>query len=647
MSGQEYGLMGTARSAAGGVNITPVDDGAFRYKETVRVEVAQKEGQDQWIRPEGGVVNQDGPFTLNIAPLHDRYIDLNRAYLETRMCVVRDDGSPLRAAEDIVAPINLLGACMWERVDVQLNGNSFSGGTAINAGMKAYIETMMSYDTDAANTHLHTQFYYPDTAGLMGQMALSEENMRRAIVDQIVRGQAAGVPVIPDHLLPDVTSLDYVNLMAQKPEYMDVDAGLLLPGETDRNMDGLTTDTLIRDAKFQDLLDRNLANHRRRVSIAALTRLNPNYPPTYPMYTEAPDQGETAAQRATRTTANTNAWETYLAEMRAYVAALKAEEENFNKRRPLSERMKRFRRRELYREYVDERIVNCSTMQLERNPKLVNKGYNERYKIVRDSAHFDMMAPLPHDIFKMNNHLAPGNRLEIRLTMYPHAFLLNSDDRRSNYKLKFIDMKLHYHTIVLKDRVAPPVKETYLLTETSTNKQIVAERLPNTTFRIHNGGVMPKTIVLAMHFVAAGDGAYDWNPWNLVHSFTNKVELVVSGEVFPAGGLQFDFDRVNPLVSRGYKWLFDNTGASSGEKGNIVSWRAFQGGSFLVPYDLTPDKCNSLHQHNAQVGFIDLQVTWGQPLENSLYIYYYKATPKVLINDRVTGQMTTLDIGVP
>ncbi len=104
--------MSAARTAAGGVNIVSVDDSAFEYKETVRVEVAQKEGQDQWIRPKGGVVNQDGPFTLNIAPLHDRYIDLNRAYLETRMQVVRDDGSPLRAAEDIVAPINLLGACM-------------------------------------------------------------------------------------------------------------------------------------------------------------------------------------------------------------------------------------------------------------------------------------------------------------------------------------------------------------------------------------------------------------------------------------------------------------------------------------------------------------------------------------------------------
>ena len=346
---------------------------------------------------------------------------------------------------------------MWERVDVQLNGISFAGGTAINAGMKAYMETMMSYDTDAANTHLHTQFYYPDTAGCFGQMSLSEENMRRLIVDQMLLGQATDVPTIPAHLLPDVTSLDYVNLMAQKPNYHDVDAGLLMPGETDMNMDGLNTDTLVREAKVQDVVDAALAAQRRTTLRTAVARANDDFPPTYPMFQDAPAGGtETDAERRNQMTANVDAWATYRTNMGAYVAAVMAEEDAFDSRQPPSERMKRFRRRELYRKYVDERIVNCSPVRLERNPKLVNKGYNERYNIVRGSADFDMMAPIPHDIFKMNNHLAPGNRVQIQLTMYPHAFLLNSDARRNNYKLKFVDMKLHYHTILLKDRVARP-----------------------------------------------------------------------------------------------------------------------------------------------------------------------------------------------
>ncbi len=50
----------------------------------------------------------------------------------------------------------------------------------------------------------------------------------------------------------------------------------------------------------------------------------------------------------------------------------------------------------------------------------------------------------------------------------------------------------------------------------------------------------------------------------------------MSGETFPTGGLEFDFDNDNPLIAQPFKWLYDNTGASSGEKGNIITWQAYQ-----------------------------------------------------------------------
>ncbi len=148
----------------------------------------------------------------------------------------------------------------------------------------------------------------------------------------------------------------------------------------------------------------------------------------------------------------------------------------------------------------------------------------------------------------------------------------------------------------------------------TVNKQIIAGNVPHTTFRIHNGGVMPKNLIFGMTFVEAGDGDYGFNPWNFRHFNIKRLELNVSGETFPTGGLEFDFDNENPLVARPYKWLYDNMGASSGEKGNIITWQAYQGGTFLVPFDLTPDKCNGVHQHNAQVGFIDVVLNFAEQL---------------------------------
>ncbi len=69
-------------------------------------------------------------------------------------------------------------------------------------------------------------------------------------------------------------------------------------------------------------------------------------------------------------------------------------------------------------------------------------------------------------------------------------------------------------------------------------------------------------------------------------------------------------------------------------------------GTFLVPFDLTPDKCNGVHQHNTQAGYIDLVLNFAEQLPAPIYVYYYKGMPKVMINNRATGQMATFDIGL-
>ncbi len=627
-----------------GVDVQAVDAGAFNYREKILVEVSQKEGQDQWIRPEGGVVNQAGPFTFAIAPLHDRYIDLTRTYLETRVRVVKSDGSWLEPGKDIVAPINLLGACMWERVDVQLNGNPFPGATAINAGIKAYMETMMSYDTDSANTHLHTQFYYPDKPGVMEQMSISEKAMRGAMVSAIKKGTAENVPAVPDYLAPDTDSADYKSLMKVRPDYHDAEAGLLMPPwARDMNRAGVTSGQRLKQARAQEALDRTRLEERK-TWVDTETQADR---PDDPVLAAAPaGEEETAEARRARLESNDAERALFHIALQRYYRRRMEMEQAYDQEHAPSERGKRLLRREMYRQYINTEIAGKSPFEMATDRAMLNTGFDDRHRISSGSASFDMLAPISHDVFKMSNHLAPGNRLEVRLTMYPHAFLLNHEGDRDRYRLQILDMRLHFHTILLRDRVQPPIKETYLLTETTVNKQIIPGNVPNTTFRIHNGGVMPKNLIFGMTYVEAGDGDYGFNPWNFRHFNIKRLELTVSGETFPTGGLEFDFENENPLVARPYKWLYDNTGASSGEKGNIITWQAYQGGTFLVPFDLTPDKCNGVHQHNAQVGFIDVVLNFAEQLPAPIYVYYYKGTPKVLVNDRATGQMASFDIGL-
>ena len=460
MATQDYGV-GTR---AGGVDAIAVDDGNFNYNEKIPVEASQRDGQDLWIRPEGGVVNQAGPFTFTIPPLEDRYIQLNRARLYARCKVTKLDGSPLESWKDICAPVNLLGAAMWERVDVQLNGQPFAGGTTINAGYKALLETMLSYDQDGANTHLHTQFYHPDSPGAYFNMRVSEDRVKAAFRDAIVKGQIRG-PDIPPYLEPDRNSADYKLLSGMG--YNDADAIYLPDGVHDPNDDGLHTVEEIQRAREEErafALRKAIRDRYINEKVQALEVEEEA------MEEEQPE--ETPEEKVAREERNVERVRRNREARRRLQEARDAAFAEWNAENPLTEREKRRIRRVAYRRFAQQQMAELDEFLSLNRQGIINRGFDDRYHIVMGSASFDMHSPITHDFFKMNNHLAPGNRVDLRLTMYPHNFLLNSMIDRPDFKLVIEDLKLHYHTILLRDRVAPPLK---VIISTKRPTEAVAE----------------------------------------------------------------------------------------------------------------------------------------------------------------------------
>jgi hypothetical protein len=523
MTSKDFGV-GTRRSAFSTVE---VDDGNFNYGDRLMIEMSQKSYRDFWIRPVGGVVNQSGPFTFNIEPMVDRYVQFNKASIEMVVRIVKADGSNLSMWNDIVAPVNLFGPCMWESINVSLNGKPFSGASAINAGYKAFLETMLSYDSDARNTHLNAQYFHLDSPGEYGNMTLSAPVIRKHLRRSVDLGLTQG-PQIPADLEPDEEAAERQSLGEAMEE------GVMSEIEKAKK----------REALFETFFQSTLHD-----------------------------------------------------EMAILVA----------------------------------------------HGKPVNKGFENRFSIVCGSEPFDMYAPITHDFFKLNNHVGPGNRVEIRLQKYPDKFLLNSYLEWDNYKIVIEDMKLHLRTIERRERVHCPLKEVYFMNETQVHKQIIAVHSPTANIRLFNGGIMPKTIILAMTSTKAFEGDYAYNPFNFHHYNVNTVALKINGDTYPTDGLSFDFAKENAHVSRGYHWMFENTGAADCERGNIVSWQAFQAGCFLIPFDLTPDKCNGLHNHNAEYGFIDLELSFDHPLNEAIYVVYEMVFPKVVINDKSTNTLTILD----
>lgn len=152
----EYGI-GTRRS-----NV-PTEEGtsaSFFHNEAFVVDRVQVERHDGHVNPVGGTVGS-GPFEFIIPPVADAYLMMNKLQLNMHLRIVKADGTNCDSTDN-VAPVNALGAVFWEHAEVHLNDYPMGGSSASNIHYKAYIETILSYDATARDTHLKNQLFQMD-----------------------------------------------------------------------------------------------------------------------------------------------------------------------------------------------------------------------------------------------------------------------------------------------------------------------------------------------------------------------------------------------------------------------------------------------------------------------------------------------------
>lgn len=532
---------GLPRNRAANYDFTPVNDGNFDYEEKTPVDVSQKGSADYWVRPDNGITEQRGPFIFNILPTTDRYLAMNRAALEIVCRIVKKDGTECSPWKDIVAPVNLLGAAMWKEVVVRVNDKTFEPSSCTDAGIKAFIETVLSYDSDARTTHLSSQFWHLDTPYRYDDHLVDRTAMKKAFVAAIVSG-AIAPPVIPAEAMPT-------------GEYTD---------------------------------------EMKKSDVMGVLR---------------PRQAQTLLINANNTT-----------------------------------EIKRLKREHTYQNYFVTYFDTVNTTLFKDDPMEYNVGFSRRFAAVSGSSRFDMFAPITHDFFRLDQNIGPGNKINIELSRYPDEFLLNTFLDAEKYRLEILDLKLHLHSITRRETIQKPVFEAYHMNETQLHRHLLGKGAPSASFRIHHGGVMPKNVILAMVSTTALHGSYLLNPFLFHHYHIKTACLNINGDKLPRDLLRFDFDNKNPLVSHAYHWMFSNTGAADADRGNCVSWQAFQGGCFLMPFDLTPDTCNGLHNHDAQRGYIDVEMTFAHELPESIYVLYELVFPKLLKNNKLDSSLDILDI---
>lgn len=387
----------------------------FNHNVPIWVEDTQSTRIESVVRPTGGV-NSHGPFEFIIPPISDAYLIMRDMQLYIKAKVLQSNGDPL-TADDVVAPINLLGTTMWDSVEVYLNDYCINNGSASGAGLRGYLETLLSYDDNTKSNHLQCQMFSLDEA-----------------------------------------------------------------------------------EKFQTMV---------------------------------------------------------------------------------------------------------KTGQ-------VNRGFMDRRAVITRSQTFDLMAPIQADFLRSDKHLAPGNKLTIKMSRVRDEYLLNNAVVLKSYKLEIQDMAIYFNRIRLKENIPPPSIERYLFNRTELKKFPVAQGMTSYNFTLFSGGKMPKNIIIAQACTAGLEGAEKINPLEFPHFNINYLSLIVNGVRVPGEPYKPDFS--NDIIIREFMNVYANTGAYRVDRGNCLTKALFKSGLTLFPFDLSCDKCNGAHLHPAKDGSISVEIGWNTGL---------------------------------
>ena len=109
--------------------------------------------------PISSVADNSGPIEFHISS-SDEYIDVGRSFLYIKAKVVKRDKSRIEDNAKL-GPVNLWLHSLFSQVDVQLNGKLIT--PSVNTyPYKAYLETLLSYGSDAKESQLSAELWFSD-----------------------------------------------------------------------------------------------------------------------------------------------------------------------------------------------------------------------------------------------------------------------------------------------------------------------------------------------------------------------------------------------------------------------------------------------------------------------------------------------------
>lgn len=158
-----YGGVGSMSETANAFTSGPLD-----LNSTPVVSHQSTNCRQMVLRPSNS--NLDGDIEFEFPNMDPMYLQMVSCRLFVAAKIVRGDGEDIDSLTETVFPINLMGPSLFSAVNVELQHSQQPDLSTNNFPYKCYLETLLTFGSDANRTHLPLVGFYPDSADLFDNL---------------------------------------------------------------------------------------------------------------------------------------------------------------------------------------------------------------------------------------------------------------------------------------------------------------------------------------------------------------------------------------------------------------------------------------------------------------------------------------------
>lgn len=269
-----------------------------------------------------------------------------------------------------------------------------------------------------------------------------------------------------------------------------------------------------------------------------------------------------------------------------------------------------------------------------------NDGFLKRKEMFKESTWVYFCVNLHIDITTLRKYIPPGIKIEIDFERNPDSFCLLSDKAVGNFAIELEDLRLRVDRVIpgdnimnfyrssLAKKIQPrlPIDRSLLKTYTvTTGTSDLSE------YNIITGTQLPEQVIVAIVDEDAHRGVIGKNPFHFKNYNLSEASLVVNGVHEPQELYKLN-ETAGDKVDM-YANFLENTGISTDDREFGITMNDYYGGSFMLVWDRTQDKCNRFHRHTTDSGSISINLKSRDALAQTVTVVIYATYSKDLSID--------------